>query len=101
MIDEGSIIAPHLRQRRLNLSLSGLLFQARPAMAVSWGAVMPCPSPVGRMSDPDQLEMNHRASADHPDNHRDLQTEDNHHNKGLCLCSLKRVLEWFNFGFAT
>lgn len=82
-MDKGSIIVSHLRQRRWNLSLSGLLSQARPATAVSWGAATPCPSPAGRMGDHDQLEMTHRASADRPDNHRDLQTEDTRHNKGL------------------
>lgn len=94
-MDEGSIIASNLRQHRWNLSLSGLLFQAHPAKAVSWGAVMPCPSPAGRMSDHDQLEMTHRASADHPDNHRDLQTEDIRHNEWLCPCHLKTVVVYF------
>lgn len=85
-MEERSIIASHLRQHRWNLSLSDLLFQAHPATAVSWVAVMPCPSPAGRMSDHDQLEMSHRAFADRPDNHRDLQTEDIRPNRDMFVC---------------
>lgn len=61
-----------LRRRRGTRALGGLRFPDRPATDAYGGAETPCPCPAGRRSAHGPPGTTHHASAERPDNRRDL-----------------------------